>query len=352
MSSAAAAPFSASSIYDDTWALSRLPYFERRSDGRLALADPSLGPVVDVHTHLALCYGGPYRVDVWQRHDEVQHYMPTRRRLDLDVYAIRNLSPEDLRRMKRDLSLASLGSGGMRRTHTAANLLAEMQPLGIAHSVLLAVELPVLSPNSEAYLRAAADSDGKLSVFCSVHPFAARATEQVARLHARGACGLKMHPMAQMTPPDHPRAIALYRVCGELGMPVLWHCGPVGVEPRLGRRFCQLKNYWPPIHDLPETTFILGHSGALQWPLALELAQRYPNVYLEVASQSLSAVRRLVEEAPPDRLMFGTDWPFYHQSMALAKVLLATEDRPEMRPRVLWDNAARLLKLDRPTAGG
>ncbi len=44
-------------------------------------------------------------------------------------------------------------------------------------------------------------------------------------------------------------------------------------------------------------------------------------------------------------MVYGSDWPFYHQAIALAKVLMATEDRPELRRPVLYDNAARLLKL-------
>ena len=41
--------------FEDHYALSRLPWFEIR-DGRLVLKDRSLGPIVDVHTHLALSY--------------------------------------------------------------------------------------------------------------------------------------------------------------------------------------------------------------------------------------------------------------------------------------------------------
>ena len=44
-------------------------------------------------------------------------------------------------------------------------------------------------------------------------------------------------------------------------------------------------------------------------------------------------------------LLYGTDWPFYHQALTLARVLLATEDRPELRRAILHDNAARLLGL-------
>jgi predicted TIM-barrel fold metal-dependent hydrolase len=59
-------------------------------------------------------------------------------------------------------------------------------------------------------------------------------------------------------------------------------------------------------------------------------------------------VRRALTEGPPDRVMFGTDWPFYHQATQLAKVLMATESDPGTRSRVLWENAARLFDLEAP----
>jgi predicted TIM-barrel fold metal-dependent hydrolase len=56
-------------------------------------------------------------------------------------------------------------------------------------------------------------------------------------------------------------------------------------------------------------------------------------------------VRTILDQADPDRVVYGTDWPFYHQSIALAKVLIATEGDPALRRKVLHDNAARLFGL-------
>ena len=53
----------------------------------------------------------------------------------------------------------------------------------------------------------------------------------------------------------------------------------------------------------------------------------------------------MIEEADPDRIVFGTDWPFYHHALQLAKVLVVTEGKPGLRRKVLHDNAARLLRL-------
>jgi hypothetical protein len=137
----------------------------------------------------------------------------------------------------------------------------------------------------------------------------------------------------------------IYQACGELDLPVLWHCGPVDIEPPAGRRRSQVRHYEKPVAENPATTFILGHSGALQAEEAVRIANRYPNVWLEVASQGLPVVRMILEKAPVDRVMLGSDWPFYHQATALAKMLIATEGDPGLRHQVLYENAARLFDL-------
>jgi predicted TIM-barrel fold metal-dependent hydrolase len=106
-----------------------------------------------------------------------------------------------------------------------------------------------------------------------------------------------------------------------------------------------VRHYERAIAENPGARFVLGHSGALQLEQGLAPAKRYDNVWLELASQSLTNVERLVAEAPRDRVVFGTDWPCYPQSAGLAKVLIATEHDLPARHAILHDNAARLLAL-------
>jgi predicted TIM-barrel fold metal-dependent hydrolase len=323
--------------------LARLPFFEVRDD-RLVLADPSLGPAIDLHTHLALTYLVPPRVDLQALHPETEHYLPKHRSIDLEVYINRNFQPEDLERLTRDLTTGSLGTGGMRRTHTIANLGREMRELGIRRSVLLPIDFPVLSDNAGHWLEQSRGHDDMLC-FGSVHPYRPGMRKNLERQVKLGARGIKVHPAVQMVRPDDARAMKLYRLCGEKRLPVLFHCGPVDIETRLGRYLSQVRLYERAIAECPETTFLLGHSGALQMPEALAFARKYPNVVLELSSQSLSSVRRILAEAPPERIVFGSDWPFYHQAIGLAKVFLATDDAAE-RGRVLWGNAARLFGIE------
>jgi len=335
-----------STRFESHHALERLPYFELLGPGRLALADPSLGPAVDVHTHLALAYLRPMQVDLGREHPRTEHYLLMDHPVELDIYANQNFTPGDLRRMKWDLIALSMTGLGMRRTHTVPNLLREMRDLRIEGAVLLPIDLPAISHNARTYLEVSRPH-GELVCFGSVHPMSLDLAGKLDAQVALGARGVKVHPATQMIRPDHPRAMRLYELCGERELPVLFHCGPVGIEPRAGRRRSQVALYEPAVARNPRTTFILGHAGALQFDAALELARCYPNVWLETASQSLTVVRRMLREAPPDRVLFGSDWPFYSQAMSLAKVFIASEGDEAARRRILWENAARLLKLER-----
>lgn len=325
--------------------LSRLPWFDLNGEGRLVLSDRSVGPIADLHTHLALAYVRPMSVDLHRLHDETQHYLPACCEIDLDVYANKNMSPEIVKELTRDLTLRSLGRRGMRATHTVPNLEREMEETGIRASVLLPIDFPALSDNASVALREAKTSN-KLLSFGSVHPYSASPEKKLDAQLAAGAQGIKMHPSVQLVRADNRRARQIYAMCAERRMIVFWHCGPAGIEPKLGQYLNQVKFYQAPIAENPKTTFVLGHAGARQFDEALRLQRQYPNVWLETSSQSLSNVRRMVLEADPDRIVHGSDWPFYHPAISVAKILVATEDRREIRHKILWKNAARLLQIE------
>ncbi len=337
--------------FDNLLDLARLPYFEVKN-GRLALADAALGPVVDCHTHLALAYGPrPAKIDLMKETPNVEIYLRGDKPIDFDVYMNRNFAPHDLKAIERDMTKDAFGAGGMRATHTLPNLIREMSDVGVTQSVLLPIDFPFWSKNSERWLQITAGK-GEIVCFGSVHPLEPRLRRQVRKLAEMGARGLKYHPAVQLVGPDHPRAMKLFRLCAEYKLPVLFHCGPVDIETRLGRRLSQVRRYERAVAENPDVDFVLGHSGALQMEEAIPFARKYPNVYYEIASQSLPSVERLIDVLPEGRLMTGSDWPFYHPATSIAKVLIATEKAPKARRAVLYENAARLFQLgssDSPT---
>ncbi len=128
--------------------LATLPYF-RIDDGRLVLRDKSIGPVIDMHMHVALAYLAPNHVNYESLAPETKHYLPACCAIDFDVYQNENIPAVDIEALKSDLTMGSFRQGGMRATHTAANLLREMNELGIERTALLAIDFPVISKNYE-----------------------------------------------------------------------------------------------------------------------------------------------------------------------------------------------------------
>lgn len=322
--------------------LARLPWFEAFEDRVVTKAD--LPPIIDIHSHVALAYVRPMQVDLYADTGKTEYYLPSCCSIDLEPYVNVNFEPAQLAEMKRDLSARSFGPHGMRKTHTVPNLVREMDELGIERAILLPIDFPFLSENASYAIQAGKRTE-RLVAFGSVHPYSPNLEAKLDLQAATGIRGIKVHPAVQMVPPDDPRAMQLYRLAGERNLIVLWHCGPVGIELGLSRKMSQVRLYEKPLAENPKTKFILGHSGALQFDEALELVKKYDNAYLETSSQGLVGLRRIVEGAPADRILFGSDWPFYHQAIPLAKVLMLTEGRPELRRAILRDNAVRLLGL-------
>ncbi|MBK6669887.1 MAG: amidohydrolase family protein [Actinobacteria bacterium] len=342
--STAAFPTSFDSLAD----LARLPWFSLDEHTRLVVAEEArseVGPVIDAHTHLAMGFLRRLRVDLRRPTARTAYYLPPSLPIDLELYSNRNLDDAAMFAMKADVSVLGLTGSGMRTTHTAPNLLRDMDALGIERSVVLPFDLPIGARNADALLDVAAEWP-RLVPFGSVHPFDRDIDERLERQKAAGARGIKLHPNGQFIAPDHPRTVHLCGRCGAHGLPVLFHCGPVGIEPKAARRRSQVARYEATIAEHPETTFVLGHSGALQYDEAIAFADRYPNTYFELSCLGLSALRTVIDTVPAERLLYGTDWPFYHQAITLARVLIATDGNAALRRHVLHDNAARLFGLE------
>jgi len=329
--------------FADTHDLATLPFFDI-SDGDLVL-DPDLGPVIDMHTHLALSYLAPANVDMTKTTTTIETYLPQRGRpVDLEPYMNRNWTDDDLKTMTRDLILGSFLPFGPRQTHTAANHLRQMANLQISHAVIHAIDLPFISRNAEIYLEVS-EVYPALIPFGSAHPATPFPGVRVDRLALQGARGIKIHPSDQAVSPDNRIMWRVYRACSRNALPVFYHCGPVGIEPDFVRDFSLVRKYEKPIAHFPEVTFFLGHSGALQYEVAIELTRRYPNVILDLSCQGLLATREILASVDHDRIVYGSDWPFYPPGPGIAKVLIATENDKDLRRKILFENVARLLDI-------
>jgi len=94
----------------------------------------------------------------------------------------------------------------------------------------------------------------------------------------------------------------------------------------------------------PDLTFLAGHSMHGEWDEACAVARDHPNVYLELCAvlDDRGAMETFAEAGLGDRMLFGTDLPWFDPAHGFGAVFSADLD-DETRRNILHRNAQRLL---------
>jgi predicted TIM-barrel fold metal-dependent hydrolase len=332
--------------------LAALPWFDLDDAGRLRCIAPDLPGVFDVHAHLGMSLLLAPEIDLQARTPRVRHLLDCDAKdpgceLDLDVYINANFRPADLRALRRGALAQLLWGNAAAATHTIPNLLGEMDATGVSQALVLPIAfgLPFGDDLTERWLDATAEAGAqeRLVPAASVHPRDPAGIEKLRRYAARGARAIKLHPAGQRFFADAPEAMRIYEECARLGLVVVFHAGRAGIEPGYTHQFTLMRHYEAALAQHPEVAFVLGHAGARDVRDAIPLARRYRNAWLGIHGQGVTTLHEIVERVGGERLLFGSDWPFYHLAATLAKVLIVTEGRPDLRAAILRGNADRLF---------
>jgi hypothetical protein len=145
--------------------------------------------------------------------------------------------------------------------------------------------------------------------------------------------------------PDADEAMEVYEAADRLGLIIFFHGGRAGIEPESSHPYAMPRHYEGALSAFPNLNFVIGHGGARDGKAMLDLALRYENAWLGIHGQGVTHLDHMIRRSGGERLLFGTDWPFYHLAATLAKVLIVTDDpgRNEIRHAILRGNAERLL---------
>ena len=269
--------------------------------------------------------------------------------LDLDTYINGNFSRQALDYLTTGTIAQGLWGSESAKTQTIPNLLREMDAMRVQHAMLLPIKLglPFGDQLFEDWYAAVntAQEARRLHVGFSTHPHADDAVKKMRRGAARGGRVIKLHPTVQRFYPDEPALMDLYAEAQTLGLVVFFHGGRAGIEPESSHRYALPRHYEAALAEFPNLQFILGHAGARDSEAMIALAARYDNAWLGIHGQSLTMLEAMIQNTNTDRLLFGTDWPFYHLGASLAKVLITTAnpERKTLRQKILRDNAIRLF---------
>jgi predicted TIM-barrel fold metal-dependent hydrolase len=100
----------------------------------------------------------------------------------------------------------------------------------------------------------------------------------------------------------------------------------------------QIAGSYPSIH------LLLGHSVHGDWDAAVQLAHDFPNIYLELTAlfDDRGILEKFVGEVGSERMLFGTDLPWFDPHHAVG-ALLSARISDEDRHNICHCNAEKLL---------
>jgi len=192
--------------------------------------------------------------------------------------------------------------------------------------------------------------------FASINPH--RGAEGVAaarRLIAEYQVkGFKFHPTVQEFFPNDRLAYPLYEAIAEARLPALFHTGQTGVGAGArGGGGLRLK-YSNPLclddvaADFPDMPIILAHPSFPWQEEALSVATHKPQVYIDLSGWSPKYFPPILVQYAntllKDKILFGSDYPVLHPEKWVEE-FDKLPIKPEVRPKIMKENAARLLKL-------
>jgi uncharacterized protein len=208
--------------------------------------------------------------------------------------------------------------------------LRRAEEAGIDRTVIFPIENPTYEQANEEIARLVETHPGKFIGFAKHDPVAEAG--RIERLLTRevkelGLKGLKLHKTPTREVLD---------VVAALGIPILFHPPKVADYHMIAAAY-------------PQVNFILAHLGSFasgNWSehlAAIDVARRYPNVYLETSSVVFTEyLERAAKELPPEKLIFGSDGPLVDSRVELFKIRMLKLP-VDHEAKVLSGNILRLL---------
>ena len=217
-------------------------------------------------------------------------------------------------------------------------------------------------PNEEIAEAALANPDIMIA-FGSVDPHKGKMGAREARklIEDYGVKGFKFHPTVQGFEPADRMAWPIYEVINEYQLSAVFHSGHSGIGSgmRCGGGLRLQRSNPMLLEDVaiafPDMQIIVAHPS---WPWqdeALSLAMHKPNIWIDLSGWSPKYFPpQLVQYCNTllkDRILFGSDFPLIAPDRWLADFEEAGF-KDAVKPLILKENAARLLKLGAAATAG
>jgi len=173
--------------------------------------------------------------------------------------------------------------------------------------------------------------------------------EEMATGH--GARGIKLHPPLQRLDFADRSIWPIIETCRRLDLVIVSHSGP----SRDGSGLGEPEAFRPILDAFPELRIVLAHMGGAAWRQLPAIARNYPHVHFDLCEivEQLDAPRApsaeelaaLVREVGVERVMMGSDFPWYDIDHTIDRVRALPGLTEAEQRLVLGENAARFFRI-------
>lgn len=254
--------------------------------------------------------------------------------------------PAPLRRWVDEIgSLATLP--GFLFESDVSDLKQAMESSGVKYALIIAH--PPIATN-DFILDLAREDSGLIPVVNVTDP--ALKTQHIETFVKKGAKAFKLHLPAYGQSANAKYLKKVLEVAASTQLPVILHTGCFHMKlfyknPELGE-VDQFKDWF---ERFPNISFILAHMNYHQPQKAMELAENYPQLYLDTSWQPTETIAEAVRRVGSERILFGSDWPLVGRNIEIGirrieDALVSGLIRQEDYDRILGHNALKLFKLE------
>ncbi|MBW1924122.1 MAG: amidohydrolase [Deltaproteobacteria bacterium] len=206
-----------------------------------------------------------------------------------------------------------------------------------------------------------AGTHARLVPFISLDPIMGRdamTDEMVQCIEQHGARGLKIHPGEGHFMPDDTSLHPVYEILERRGLPVISHGGLDLANP--DPSFTRPEAFAPLLARFPRLTLVIAHLGRDFFEESVRLAKEFPNVFFDTSAvipgnetgdplEGLSSFTdreavAFIRKIGVDRVLFGSDYPWFHPGWDLRRFLRLPFTEEE-KAALLGANARRILGL-------
>ena len=155
-----------------------------------------------------------------------------------------------------------------------------------------------------------------------------------------GFKAIKLHPLSHSYLPNDECVFPVAELAGELDIPLMIHTGHPPFS--LPWSVAQLADIYP---DVDMVMIHMGHGNGMYVQSAIDMAKKYPNLYLETSGMPMhTKIKEAYEEVGSDRIMWGLDAPFHHPTVEMQRTIVSGLDDRQLED-VFYNNVKKLLKL-------